>query len=241
MKPLRIIFILVFTPSVFFAQGFVWGIKGGSSIGSQRWGNGGSYDNSLLFKYHGAAFIENVSESNTSVLFAQAGYHARGSAFRYRKTSAVINGSTVDIPATTQEFIFNNVGLIVGAKRRGVMGSDKAFYTIGLRGEYTVKTNLQGYDPNSFYTYNPEKAFVRKLNYGLTVSGGYEFPFSDLIGGFIEIGVHPDISRQYYSPSRIVYDPYSRQNITLPEQSIRNLTIEISLGLKFLRKIDYID
>ena len=241
MKYFYALLIVLITPSVFYAQSYAWGIKGGLSVGSQRWGNGGSYDNSLLFKYHGAAYIENAPENNTSVLFAQAGYHTRGSAFRYRRTSAVIGGTSVDIPASKQEFIFNNAALILGAKRRGVLGSENAFYSIGLRGEYTVKTNLREYDPNSYYTSNPEKSFVRKLNYGLSVAGGYEFPFSDLLGGFIELSIHPDISKQYFSPPRVVYDFYSSQNITLQEQSIRNLTIEISLGFKFLRKIEYID
>ncbi len=241
MKILRIVLFILLTPSVFYAQGFVWGLKGGLSVGSQRWGNGGSYDNSLLFKYHGAAFIENAPENNTSVLFAQVGYHARGSAFRYRKSTGVIGGTTVEIPASTQEFIFNNAVFILGAKRRGVLGSERTFYSIGLRGEYTVKTNLREYDPNYLYSLNPEKGFVKKLNYGLSVGGGHEFPFSDLIGGFIEISIHPDISRQYFSPPRVVYDRLSMQNVTVQEQSIRNLTIEISLGVKLLRKVEYID
>lgn len=242
MKILRIFLILLFTPSVFYAQGFVWGVKGGLSVGSQRWGNGGSYDNSLLFKYHGAAFIENATENSTSVLFAQAGYHVRGSAFRYRKSVGIdVNGNSFESPGFTQEFQFNNAAIILGAKRRGVLGKDNAFYSIGLRGEYTVSTNLEA--ANALFTFysQPQKEFVKKLNYGLSVAGGYEFPFSDFVGGILEVSIHPDISRQYFRPPFIGWDPFQRQNVTVQEQSIRNLSIEISLGIKLLRKVEYID
>ena len=245
MKSLYIFLILLFTlsltPSVFYAQSFVWGVKGGLTAGSQRWGNGGTYDNSLLFQYHGAAFIENAPENPTSVLFAQLGYHIRGSAFRYRKSTGVINGTTVNFPALTNTFKFNNIALILGAKRRGVLGSDKAFYSIGLRGEYTVNTNLEAANAYFEYYSQPQKEYVKKFNYGLTVAGGYEFPFSEFVGGLIEISVHPDISKQYFRPPFMGYDRLQSQNVQVPEQSIRNLSIEISLGVKLLRKVEYVD
>ena len=242
MRFFRIIAFILLTPSVFYAQSYVWGMKGGLSIGSQRWGDGGTYDNSLLFQYHGAAFIENAPENNTSVLFAQAGYHIRGSAYRYRKSTGIgIDGSSVTVPAFTQQFKFNNIALIVGAKRRGVLGRENAFYSIGLRGEYTVSTNLEA--ANAFFSYysQPQKEFTRKINYGLSVAGGYEFALSDMVGSFIEVSIHPDISKQYFRPPFVGWDPIQRQNVTVPEQSIRNLSIEISLGFKFLRKIEYVD
>ena len=246
MKSLYIFLILLFTlsltPSVFYAQSFVWGVKGGLTAGSQRWGNGGTYDNSLLFQYHGAAFIENAPENPTSVLFAQLGYHIRGSAYRYRKSTGVdFNGNTVNISAFTQQFKFGNIALILGAKRRGVLGQENAFYAIGLRGEYTVNTNLEAANALfSFYS-QPQKEFVRKFNYGLTVAGGYEFPFSDFVGGLLEVSIHPDISKQYFRPPFIGWDPFQRQNVQVQEQSIRNLSIEISLGIKLLRKVEYVD
>ena len=246
MKPLYVFLISLFafslTPSVFYAQSFVWGVKGGLTVGSQRWGNGGTYDNSLLFQYHGAAFIENAPENPTSVLFAQLGYHVRGSAFRYRKSTGVdFNGNTVNFPALTNRFKFNNIALILGAKRRGVLGSDKAFYAIGLRGEYTVNTNLEA--ANALYDFysQPQKEYVKKFNYGLTVAGGYEFPFSEFVGGLIEISVHPDISKQYFRPPFLGYDRLQSLNVQVAEQSIRNLSIEISLGIKLLRKVEYVD
>ncbi len=218
---------------------FAWGVKGGLSIGEQSWNGSGTYDNSLLFKYHGAVFIENLPEDPTSVLFAQLGYHVRGSAFRYRTSSGYdVNGNPVTIPGFTQEFQFNNVALIIGAKRRGVLGNEHAYFTLGLRGEYTVSSNLDFPPQYVNYAYSsPVKDFVNKLNYGVSVAGGYEFPFSELIGGFIELSVHPDISKQYFRPPFVAYDPYQRINVDVPQQDIRNISVELSVGFRFIRKV----
>ncbi len=242
--------IFLFSISTFFsqtatAQGYAFGVKGGLAVGQQAWSSGGSATNNLLFKYHGAAFIESVSASDKgqSVLFAQLGYHLRGSAFRYRSGAAYDpSGNIVKVDGFKQEFIFKNIGLILGAKRRGVLGKERAFYTVGLRGEYTVGTNLEDTPLNPFYVSNyPEKEFVRKFQYGLTLSGGYEFPFSELAGGFIEFSIHPDLSRQYFRGEYPAYDGYLRQNVIVPSQAIRNISFELSIGFRLLRKIEYVD
>jgi hypothetical protein len=248
MKNAIIISIFSILPICLQAQGYAFGVKGGLTVGSQRWNQGGSYDNSLLIKYHGAFYIESAPEDPTSVIFAQAGYHPRGSAFRYRRTVGVsISGGPVEIPAFKQEFRFNNLALILGFKRRGVLNRPEAFYTIGLRGDYTLNTTLPSCQTpqTGFYFFSQCSEFVRKFNFGLSVSGGYEFKFTDLIGSFVELSVHPDITRQYFQPpvsGLNYYDPYTGGRInSVPEQSIRNLTFEISLGFRFLRKIEYID
>lgn len=247
MKHLSICIFLIynFIPYKATAQGYAFGAKGGLAIGQQAWSSGGSATNNLLFKYHGAAFIESVSASDKgqSVLFAQLGYHLRGSAFRYRSGTAYDpSGNIVKIDGFKQEFIFKNIGLILGAKRRGILGKERAFYTVGLRGEYTVGTNLEDTPQNPFYisTY-PEKEFVRKFQYGLTLSGGYEFPFSELAGGFIEFSIHPDLSQQYFRGEYPAYDGFLKQNVIVPTQAIRNISFEISIGFRFLRKVEYVD
>ncbi len=246
MKRLSIFlfFISMISTHTATAQGYAFGVKGGLSIGQQAWNTGGSSTNNLLFKYHGAAFVESVSASDKgqSVLFAQLGYHLRGSAFRYRSGAAYdVSGILQQVDGFTEEFVFKNVGLILGAKRRGVLGKERAFYTVGIRGEYTVGTNLEA-DRNAIFnsTY-PQKEFVRNFQYGLSLSGGYEFPFTELMGGFVEFAIHPDLSRQYFRPAYLGYDPYSRQNITVPDQAIRNISFELSIGFRFLKKVEYVD
>jgi hypothetical protein len=247
MKRLHILFfsIILLIAQNMSAQGYAFGVKGGLAIGQQKWNTGGASTNNLLFKYQGSLFIESVSASDKgqSVLFAEAGYHLRGSAFRYRSGSAYdLNGVLREVDGFTEEFIFKNVGLIVGAKRRGVLGKDKAFYTVGLRAEYTVGTNLESSSRNTLFVSSyPQQEFVRKFQYGLSISGGYEFPFSALVGGFIEFSVQPDLSLQYFRPEFPAFDPYQRQNIIVPEQGIRNVSFELSIGFRFLRKIEYIE
>ncbi len=247
MKRLHILFLFI---SVFFAQnimaqGYAFGVKGGLAIGQQTWNTGGASTNNLLFKYQGSVFIESVSaaDKGQSVLFAEAGYHLRGSAFRYRSGAAYdVDGTLRQVDGFTEEFIFKNVGLILGAKRRGVLGQDRAFFTVGLRGEYTVGTNLESAARNTLFVSSyPQKEFVRKFQYGLSISGGYEFPFSELIGGFVEFSVHPDLSLQYFRPDFPAFDPYQRINIVVPEQGIRNTSFELSIGFKFLKKVEYVD
>jgi hypothetical protein len=241
--PILLLTILTFATYATHAQGTAFGLKGGLAIGQQKWNTGGASTNNLLFKYQGSVFVESVSQSDKgqSVLFAEAGYHLRGSAFRYRSgVGTDLSGNQVKIDGFTQAFVFKNAGLIVGAKRRGVLGKERAFYTVGLRGEYTLGTDLD--ESNVYFVSSyPQKEFVRKFQYGLSLSGGYDFPFSELMGAFVEFSVHPDLSLQYFRPAFQAFDPYQRQNITIPEQGIRNVSFELSIGFRFLRKIEYVD
>lgn len=227
------------------AQSVAYSVKGGLTAANQRFDGGGTYNNSLLFKYHGALSIENAPDDPTSVLFAQIGYHTRGHARRYQR-GIIPNyqtGQLQEVSGFKEEFVFNNLALIVGVKRRGVLNTPNAYYAIGLRAEYTISNNLPGDNanfPSNYSLYYPTKDFVKKFNYGLSLSGGYEFPFSELISGFIEFSVHPDVSRQYFQPAITINSSNSPTN-TIPEQSIRNLTFELTLGFRFLRKVIYVD
>ena len=88
----------------------------------------------------------------------------------------------------------------------------------------------------------PDEFFVRNWNYGVTLGGGFEFPFSDLVGGMLEFTVNPDFSYQYKQPQiPNVYDPYTGQTRALGERLIRNVTFEMTLGIRFMRIVEYID
>jgi hypothetical protein len=233
MKQLYIFLIILLFPSFFYAQGYGFGVKGGLAIGNQRFDGSGTFDNSLLFKYQGDAFIESAPEDPTSVMYASLGYHVRGHARRFR-SGAFENGTgqIVKYDAFTQNFMFNNISLGVGFKRRNVLNREQAYYAIGIRGEYTLNTNL-------------DDGLNSGFNFGMTLSGGYEFPFSELAGAFVEFSVHPDITRQYFQPginNLNITDPFTGQRITgIGEQSSRNLSMEITIGFRFLRKIIYTD
>lgn len=223
-------------------QSYQWGVKGGMSMGLQSWNGGGTGNNSQLWGYHGAAFWESGDINAKSRIFAQLGYHQRGSATRFPRTVGFdINGATVEIPNTTINYIYNNVSLAIGARKSGVAGNENIYYGVGVRGEYTVSTN---FDDNPYFLSfgAPQKEFVKKINYGLSLTGGYDFRFTDMIGGFVEINICPDFSRQYYRQAiNNLYDTFTRQRYSIPEQTVRNTTIELSLGFRFLRKVEYVD
>lgn len=241
-KFITVLLINVLTLHVSVAQSFQWGVKGGMSMGLQAWNGGGTGNNSHLWGYHGAAFWESGDINSKSRIFAQLGYHQRGSATRFPQTTGFdINGVAVDIPSTTINYIYNNVSLAIGARRSGIAGNENAYYGIGIRGEYTVSTNFE--DNPFFFSFGaPQKEFVRKINYGLSLIGGYDFRFSDMVGGFVELTISPDLSNQYYRQAiNNLYDTFTRQRYSIPEQTVRNTTIELTVGFRFLRKIEYID
>jgi hypothetical protein len=174
-------------------------------------------------------------------MYAQAGYHVRGSAIRFQ---AIQFGNNRFLGQRTDEFRYNNASLQVGFKSRIPRDASTLYYFFGLRGDYTLSTNLSDYDDlvQNGLIY-PTDAWVRKINYGISIGGGWEFPFGEFVSGLIELSFHPDFSRQYDQPAiPNVIDPFFPGVArTIPDRRIVNYTAEISLGLRFLRKIIYID
>lgn len=239
MNRLLLVVIALFAVLELEAQGFAWGLKGGMTLGVQNW-NG--FERDPLVKYHGILYIESLTEEAQFALFAQGGYHMKGSALRNRNFFNPNNNQFFRPPAF--EFIFHNVSLTLGGKQKfPVSGDTKGYYLFGIRGDYTVDTNLEKFDPINFGFFPTESGdFVRKINYGVTLGGGLEVPFSELVGAVVELSVNPDFSFQYTQPEiQNVIDPYTGNSRTLGERRIRNLTFEITVGFRFLRKIEYID
>lgn len=242
MKKLIIFFLFLFFASFLQAQSYYFGPKLGSSIGFQRWEN---FQQSPLFSYHGALFIESYSEDNEmNSLFAQLGWHNRGSAYRNQRIINIGDGLQYTLP--TKNFIFNNIVLGLGAKRKQFINKKlNSYYSVGLRGEYTISTNLDEYNYyNSYYgqPFYPDNDFVKKFNYGILVGGGFEYVFGDMVAGILEFSVNPDLSRQYEQPPiPNVRDPWTGSLVTTQQRRIKNITLEITLGLRFFRKVIYLD
>jgi len=215
------------------AQSSVFGPKIGPSISFQRW-RGAERD--ALPAFHGAFFIESYTEGSASSLYAQIGYHKRGS-----REDVLFNSGSGGF-RQSQTYQFNNIALQLGAKK--ILRQDrnaKPYYIVGIRAEYTLNTNLGQYEASQFALYFPLNEFVNKFNYGFTFGGGFQYDFSELIGGAIEISIHPDVSKQYNQPllSNII-NPRGNP-VDLPAQQIRNLTLEISAVFRFKRIVEYID
>lgn len=218
------------------SQSFVFGPKIGPSLGFQRWSN--SQNRGALMAFHGAFFIESYEEDQASSLYAEVGFHQRGSS-----EVATFNALTPNAAfRSRQRFEFNNLSLTAGAKKILSMEKNaKPYYVLAIRGEYTLSTNLQQYA--SLGPYVPDEFFVRKLNYGFTVGGGYQYDFAELFGAAIEFTISPDISSQYMQPPLPnVVNPWSvsGNRITLPERQIRNVSFEISAVLRMKRIVERI-
>lgn len=238
MRILFSLLILNATIGQMAAQSTAYVFHGGLSVGLQKWDN--SFDRQPLYKYHGALSIESVNneEDNASV-FAQFGYHVRGSAVRFR---FLFQGGGID--QFSEEFQFRNLSLILGGKQKFPLGTrSKYFYYGGVRCDYTLSTNIDELAQSNPYAplYYPNVAFMNRWLAGASLGGGIEFPFSDLIGGQLMFSVHPDFLLQYNQPAiPNVIDPFNPgQNTTIRERRIRNVTIELSFGLRLLRKVVY--
>lgn len=241
MKGLFIILLLSITSGI-GAQSFYFGPKLGPTMGFQRWDN---FQQSPIFTYHGAFFVESYSKENSlNSLYAQIGWHNRGSAYRNQRIFT-IEGDLITIP--TRNFQFSNAVLAVGGKRKQQLSKKtNTYYFIGLRGEYTVLTNLYKFEQfNQYYNspFYPDDFFVKRWNYGVSAGGGIEFKHSKYVWSFLEVGIHPDLSRQYEQPpiGNVVNPWQSGSTMTINERRIKNITLEVSVGLKFFREVIYLN
>jgi len=235
MKSLKVFSILVvfiaFAQSS-YAQSFAFGLKGGPTAAYQLWNNS-NRSNSVLLRYHFAAYLESHdNDVDKYAFFSQLGYHVKGSAVRFR---GGVDFNNIAIPPRTSALEFRNLSLILGAKVKEQLTADsKWFYSIGIRGDYTIDYALDLYTGYS--------SGVRPWNFGLTLGTGIQWDIAELFGMIFELNIHPDFSRQIYVPPlRNFPDPFNGTLVTLPEQNIRNAAIELSVGFRLLRKIEYVD
>lgn len=226
------------------AQGTIFQVKGGATLGFQRWNN---TDSEALIRYHGIFAVESYDADSPFSLFAQTGYHVRGGATRIRGgTFTNQNGNLFNFNTTSYPYEFRNVSLALGAKQRLALGNLDAYYLLGIRGEYTINTNLEQYHPvddqfPQFSLIHPFDELTRHWQYGVIAGGGIEFMFSELIGGLIELTINPDLSQQYFQAEFLYRDPFTGNDRTLSSREIRNVTIELTAGFRFLRIVEYID
>jgi hypothetical protein len=235
----RIIFILGFLiliTQISFSQSFWFGAKGGLAMNNQSWGSGGtglSFGRDPMFSFNGDLFLESYDEEKKGALYAQLGLHTRGSSLRFFSFNNSFNSIV--------KYKFNNLVLELGAKKSLNLGKEfDPYFIMAVRGEYTVGNNL-----NTFSTFadivSPD--YIRNFNYGVTVGGGFEMEMSELSNVFLEFSIQPDLSFQYEQfPIDNIPSPwFPNERINLPLTQVRNLSIEAKVGVKFLRKVEYID
>lgn len=237
--------VSLFSSGLVAQGGSIFGIKGGLALTNQQWQ---SFQRDPLLRLQGDVFVESLPEENDFALYASLGYHPKGSALRNQLAQNFSSGQLFRVPP--QRFIFHNVSLILGAKQKFDLPGKEAkfFYALGVRGDYTVDTNLDEFQDfnNTFVSFAlypiDDTQFIREINYGITVGGGMEYALSEFVGLSLEVNFHPDFSLQYEQPEiPNVTNPFTFQLDSIPERRIRNLALEVSLGLRFLRKVIYVD
>jgi hypothetical protein len=246
-KLLFSLFCFLVIPILTNAQSTAFTLSGGSTIGTQRWDN--SFDRQPLFQWHATIAAESVNnEDDKASIYAQLGYHVKGSAIRFQ----FFNSGGTGYFQTVDRFKFNNISLILGAKQKFPLGSGKSkyFYFGGIRGDYTVSTNLgalaernAGFGNQYAALIYPFPEFVRRVTGGVSAGAGIQLPLSDLIGAELKLSIHPDFTLQYNQPpipNVIINDPFNPgQTTNISARRIRNVALELSLGFRFLRKVVY--
>ncbi len=225
--------------------GYHFGAKGGLSLGNQDWSG---LETEFLVGFHGALYLETVPSGGRFSFYGQLGYHTRGSRLS-RRRAFTFGGNQVTLPS--DDFRFQNISLGIGGK--SVFAYTRLadlYYTLGLRLEYALSNNLGDYDQlstsfsDAFRLNYPFDSpdFINEIVYGASFGGGALIPLGETTAAFVELTGHPDLNFQYnQGPIENVIDPFGGAPRTLGERMIRNFTIELSVGIRFLRKWTYVE
>jgi len=204
---------------------YYYGVKGGIGLNMQRWN---TFERDILFTPLIDVFAESADDQVNRV-YASLGYHTRGSAVRGFGFNSF------------RQYRFNNLALELGFKQMlSVTKKYNGYYMLAGRLEYTINTNL-GTTPVFSVLNLVDDAFVNRFNYGLTVGGGFEMNWGEDKVLFLEASINPDASRQYHQPNiAVITNPNPSQfnpnpTITIQPQEVRNVSLEVKIGVKFLR------
>jgi hypothetical protein len=213
------------------SQSFVFGFDGGMTMGLQSW-NG--FQRDPLFRYHFDGFVESWNEENKYSLFVRGGYHVRGGAIRTR--SWYDPDLMQEFDGGTTNMVFNNLVLSLGGKQKFSVGpNSKAYYMLAIRTEYTLSSEFDGYMTSY-------EGLENKFVFGVSLGGGFEVPFSRWVAATFEVSVHPDFTKQIFIPRQDTgFSDTNGNPIIIQEQNVTNLSIEFTVGLRFLREIIYVD
>lgn len=205
---------------------YYYGVKGGVGLNMQKWN---SFERDILF----TPLIDLYTETHDdpiNKLYASLGIHTRGSAIRGFGFQSF------------NSYRFNNLSLEFGFKQMlSVSKKYNPYYMLAGRLEYTMSTNLSSGGVQFSVLNLVDDNFVNKINYGLTIGGGFEFNWDDTKVIFVEASINPDASKQYDQPSTAVisnpnpttFNP--SPTITILPQEVRNVSLELKIGIKFLR------
>ena len=226
------------TPLGLRAQYTGYSLKLGPTLAFQNWEG---YNQSPLFAFHADLQVESLSDTDPNSLYASLGYHQRGSSIRTQ--TFTIGGQR--FRQEPIDFIFHNVALALGAKRGATVLGQRGHVAFALRGEVNVGSDLGGDIAEDRNMRSPTGVrfpldeFVNRFVAGVDVGAGIDFSISPSAECMVEFRVSPDFTRQYRQPplNVTVRDNTGAPIGTAvqPEESISNVTIELSIGFRLVR------
>jgi len=230
-KYILILFVgILFCTNTEAQTGTTYGFKGGLTFGNQKWNN---QEREILPAYHGALTMETRDEEMGLSLFGDLGFHVKGSRIVFQKRTFQNQlGQLVELPRRSVRQPFNNLSVVVGAKKLGQL-TDFINYYFGLGAHADYNLGYDVYFGNSDFF----DQYVNKFTYGGSVVGGFEYTLGDNGMGFIEVSFHPDVSKQIDVPQGLTYiNAITNEQGTLGKQEVRNtIVLEISIGYKFVQ------
>src|SRR5690606_9876007 len=222
--PCVLVWILTGTTGI--SQSTYFGIKAGPTIAFQQW-NGYQQTNPLM-ALHLMAHLESYGKGSS--FYLNAGINPKGRGLRFNDYVSPVSGRV--IRGGYSRIVFQNAELIAGVKKyHDLNDTFEWFYSFGVRGSYTYGTE---FGDISYLNTNG----VRKWNYGVSAGGGIRLVSNEFFRPLLHITFSPDLSRQVFIPPQELATP-SGDRFSLPEQEIRNISLEIGVTLQFLRKVVY--
>jgi hypothetical protein len=204
------------------AQDNAYGLLGGLTVGTQRWN---TFERDPLLTWNFRGFYESILNDGLSVPI-EFGYHNRGSAFIYQGLAFGTNQFVTE----SYRIQIGNISVLGAAKKIYKLKDNiEAYAKLGVRLEYSVA--------DSFEILQQYAEAIQPFNYGFTLGGGLHFgPVDGPVQFVLDFQISPDFSQQIYSPPGSYTHPVTRQPVQFSEQKVVNLSLEISLGIRFVNK-----
>jgi len=222
MKKIFILIIGLLSILDLQAQDNAYGLLGGLTVGTQRW-NG--FDRDPLLTWNARGFYESILNDGLSVPI-EFGYHNRGSALLQQ---GFVSG-TNQLISQNYRMRIGNLSVLGAAKKIYKLKDNmEAYAKLGVRLEYSVT--------DSFEVFEQYTDAIQPFNYGFTLGGGFHFgPVDGPTQFVLDFQISPDFSQQIYAPAGTLINRFTGQPVSFSEQKVTNISIEISLGIRFVTK-----